>query len=240
MIRITDCEQGSPRWEAHRLGRPTGSQLNRVVTVAKCVPSTQQFNYACRLVAEALGETLNNPGSKEMQLGLALEDNARAAYEFETGNEVTQVAFIHNALGTWGFSPDGLVGDDGGVEIKVPSLHTHIGYILGNELPSEYRAQVWAPMLMGFEWWDFFSYSRYDSVPHFRVRVKADDPEFVKWRAAMDEHLPTFTGWVNDVRKIVGLDRLEIPNDLSKYDASSPRLDSEGITMFEGRPVAYF
>ena len=176
-----------------------------------------------------------------VQLGIQLEENARCSYEFDTDSEVEQVAFVHDESGKWGFSPDGLVGTDGGVEIKVPQLDTHLKYLDMAVIPVEYRAQVWAPLLMGWQWWDFYSYSRFESVPHFLIRAHAHDEDFIAWKAAMGEYFPQFLERLDAMRHSVGLGPLDHPTDkhLERYDGSTS-IDTTSVTMFEGHAVTYW
>jgi hypothetical protein len=94
-----------------------------------------------------------------MERGILLEPEARAAYEAESGLLVDTVGFIvHDELMT-GASPDGLIGEDGGIEIKCPGAAAHLDYLRG-EIPSDYKLQVIHSLwLTGRQWWDFASYS---------------------------------------------------------------------------------
>src|SRR5690606_12535880 len=110
------------------------------------------------------------------------------AYELEAGVEVQTVGLIITDDGLFGGSPDGLVGADGGVEIKCPGIHTHIGYLLDPAtLEAAYRGQVQALLwLTGREWWDLWAY--HPELPPVRVRVLPD----AAWRAAWEPALASF------------------------------------------------
>jgi hypothetical protein len=112
-------------------------------------------------------KTINSPW---VARGIALEAEAIACYEFITGKTVERVTFIE-AQG-YGVSPDGLVGDDGGLEIKVVKHNTQLQYIVERELPATYRLQVLGSLLVtGRAWWDFLSYS--PGMKPFIIRTQA-------------------------------------------------------------------
>lgn len=238
-------EQGSRRWEEARRGIPTVSQLGNVVTATTCKKSASWKTYLCKLVASALGDDGESYTNKAMQTGLALEGNARAAYEWDFDTEVEQVGVVYaNESRTLAASPDGLCGDDGGLEIKVPHLSTHLSYLLDDVLPSTYRAQVYGSLYVtGRDWWSFFSYSRFESVPHFHIRVASDDKSYIKWREAIDEHLPQFIEQLSALRDRVGLPPLgsdKTPALLERFAPQSPQYTSETIAIAEGMEVTYF
>ena len=116
--------------------------------------------------------------SKAMDIGTQYESEARIEYWQATGNEVEETGFVlHPSLDFAGSSPDGIIGTDGGLEIKVPLLHTHMGYIRSQEIPDEYVKQMQFNMLCcERSWWDFCSYCPpevYPEVPErFRLYVQ--------------------------------------------------------------------
>jgi len=173
MIRH-DVEQGTEEWHALRLGIPTASEFAKVIT-STGKASTQMGAYANRLVAEWL---TGLPGGMEpngwMQRGTELEPEARAAYEFETGEDVGQVGFLTSDDGWIGCSPDGLVGDKGLLELKCPSPGVHVEYLLNNKLPSDYVPQVQGQLMVAErEWCDFYAY--HPDMPPVRIRVERDE-----------------------------------------------------------------
>lgn len=110
-----------------------------------------------------------------MQRGTDLEPEARDLYVKETGNQVEETGFWqHPELDFVGASPDGLVGDDGLLEIKCPMLETHIGYIEDYIVPEDYRPQMALQMACtGRKWCDFVSY--YPGLPPFIIRYERDE-----------------------------------------------------------------
>lgn len=118
-------------------------------------------NYRAQLVVERLtGQPTESYTNVAMQWGIDNEPAARECYEFVTGRTVDQVGFIdHPVVANSGASPDGLVGDDGLVEIKCPNTATHIEYLLAGVVPSDYIKQMqWQMACTGRKWCDFVSY----------------------------------------------------------------------------------
>ena len=119
MITI-DCEQLSPEWYKLRAGVPSASNFDKLIT-AKGETSKQRIKYMYTLAGESItGEKEQTYQNATMQRGIELENEAREMYELITGQEVAQVGFCMNDNKEFGCSPDGLVGEDGLIEIKAP------------------------------------------------------------------------------------------------------------------------
>lgn len=189
-IYIYDLEQGSPEWQAVRLGIPTASCFDRIVTPAKGELSKQAGTYRNELLAEWLsgmpGDSFSNDWTER---GNELEAEARAYYAFHSDTEVSQVGFVYaDEARMVGCSPDGLVSDDGILEFKCPKPSTHIGYLLDGKLPTTYRAQVQGGLMVtGREWCDFCSYA--PGLPPLIVRVNRDADFIAKLRAALSSFI---------------------------------------------------
>lgn len=199
---LIDCEQGSPDWLAMRVGRVTGSRVCDVMaTLKKGGDSAARRNYKAEIVCEMLtGLTAEHFVTPAMQWGIENEVFARNAYELEHDATVEPVGFaIHPRMPRFGASPDGLVGDDGLIEIKCPNTATHIDYILGGEVPEAYQPQMLAEMACtGRAWCDFVSFdSRLPKrlklfVRRFNrdeARIAAMESEVAKFLAEVDETL---------------------------------------------------
>jgi len=156
---IVDCEQGTPEWFEARLGIPTASEFGKIITPAKLEPSKSADTYINKLVAEWLrGKADESFQSDWMKRGHEVEEEARDFYTFQTDVEVKQVGFCLADNRNYGCSPDGLM-EEGGLEIKCPSPGVHVGYLLADKVPTEYRLQILGSMLTtGRDWWDFLSY----------------------------------------------------------------------------------
>jgi putative phage-type endonuclease len=154
-------EQGSPEWFAQRLGKVTASRVADVIARTKTGYSTSRDNYMAQLVCERMTNTVAESYSNAaMQWGTETEPLARAAYEAHADVLVDEVAMItHPTIEAAGASPDGLVGDDGLVEIKCPNTATHIDTLLTQTVPGKYNTQMqWQMACTGRQWCDFVSF----------------------------------------------------------------------------------
>lgn len=186
-----DCEQGSEEWLAARLGIPTATGFENIVT-ATGKKSASYIKYMAELIEESIlggGDTFK---SGFMERGNQLEPQARAAYEFLTGNDVIQVGGVYlNENRDVMVSPDGLIPSlQKGLEIKCPKMSTHIRYLLEGGVPAEYVIQVQANLwVTGYETWDFVSYCPEYQKQTLYLFTAARDEKLMK---AFDEHIPQF------------------------------------------------
>jgi|SRR5579872_268050 len=166
----------TPEWIQARLGIPTASEFHRIVT-AKGKLSAQSVGYMHRLLAEwILGQPVENwqETSQWMQRGTDKEDEAIAAYEFQTDTETKPGGFITTDDGLVGCSPDRLVGEDGDLEIKAGLAQTQVGYLLSRQVDEEYRCQLQGRLwITGRKWVDLFAY--HPTLPHVLIRVPRDE-----------------------------------------------------------------
>ncbi len=169
-LQIIDCDQNSPEWIAARMGIPTASKFATVM--AKGEGKTRS-KYMRELAAEIYtGEPNVSFSNGHMERGHEMEDIARKEYAFITGNEPIEVGFIRNGLK--GSSPDSLIGDNGGLEIKTALPEIQIDRLERNRLPPEHVAQVQGNIWVSErEWWDFVSY--WPKLPALTVRVYRDE-----------------------------------------------------------------
>lgn len=145
-----------------RLGVVTASGFDKILTPATLKPSKSAGAYLARLVAETLiGSPVDETTSDWMDRGTEMEPRARGWYELVHDVAVERVGFVTRDDGRVGVSPDGLVGEDGGLELKVPNAATHVAYALApGTLSAEYRGQVQAALYVtGRKWWDIASYN---------------------------------------------------------------------------------
>ncbi len=176
-MRVFDCEQGSAEWFRARLGIPTASSFDKIVTPVTGKLSKSSVKYAYRLLAERL---LNAPmetieGQQWMERGKELEPLAANQYEFVNDAQLVRVGFITTDDGLIGASPDRLVkGKAVGVEIKCPAPHTHLGYLLDGH-PVEYRPQVQGQLFVAeLDRVDFYSY--HPRMPPCAISTPRDEP----------------------------------------------------------------
>ena len=173
-------EQGSPEWFAQRLGKVTASRVADVIAKTKTGYSTSRDNYMAQLVCERMTQTVAESFTNAaMQWGTETEPLARAAYEAYADVLVDEVPMIaHPTIEAAGASPDGLVGDDGLVEIKCPNTATHIDTLLSQTVPGKYNTQMqWQMACTGRQWCDFVSFDPRmgDGLQLFVKRVPRDN-----------------------------------------------------------------
>jgi hypothetical protein len=180
---ILDHEQGSPAWYDSRLGRPSASQFNKLITSAGKA-SSQADGYINELIAERLtGVRVPIYVTEHMERGIRLEPEAREHYEFITEQKVTEYGFILDDSEEFGCSPDGFVGNEGGLEVKCPTDSNLIGYHRNNKsFINKYKQQIMGCMMITERsWWSLMAYS--ETIPHLIVRVERDD-EYIEKLAA--------------------------------------------------------
>lgn len=179
-------KQGTDEWFTARLGKATASRIADILAKTKTGEPAARANYRAELVAERLtGKQQESFTTKQMQWGTDSEPLARAAYEAETGNLVTETGLVdHPSIDMAGASPDGLVGADGQIECKCPNTKTHIETLLANAVPSQYMPQIqWQLACTGRAWCDFVS---------FDPRMPIEQQLFIK-RVPRDEAYITET-----------------------------------------------
>lgn len=177
------AEQKTAEWRSERAGKFTGSRFVDVLARDKRNPEKKLkawHDIVWDIAVERLtGVPEEGPTGFALQWGTDVEPYAREAYEFATGNLVTESGFIvHPKYPFVGCSPDGLVATDGGLEMKCPkSSKVHLVRFLEG-MPEEYRPQVQGCMwVTGRAWWDFMSYDPRMPESHqvFLVKVERDD-----------------------------------------------------------------
>lgn len=158
---VLAAEQYTDDWYNARLGRVTASKIADVVARTKSGWGASRATYMADLIAERLtGTARESFTNAAMQWGTDTEPTARDDYAFVTDAEVTQVGFVcHPDIDMAGASPDGLVGDDGLLEIKCPNTATHIDTLLGAPIDGKYIKQTqWQMSCCERAWCDYVSY----------------------------------------------------------------------------------
>lgn len=197
----SNLEQGSDAWRAARLGHVSASSVSDVMSKGKTEGSESDTrkSYRMKIVAQRLtgdsGDTYTNAA---MEWGTEQEPFARMAYEAARNVMVDKTGFwLHPTIPWVGVSPDGLVGDDGLVEIKCPNTITHLEWVFAGKAPAKHMKQIQCQLwVMGRQWCDFVSYD--PRLPQrnrlFIVRVPRDEKmiaqmeaDVVKFLAEVDE-----------------------------------------------------
>jgi len=204
-MKVIDCEQGSEQWlDLHR-GRPTASVFKRIVTPKQWKYATGADSLINELIhSHYTGDLGSDILTPDMVNGVLREDEARRYYEFDKGEAVEQVGFCMTDDERFGASPDGFVGDDGGIELKNPKATTHLGWLREGGVPAEHLPQVHGCLwVTGRKWWDFMSYC----LPYPTILVRVEWDEKTK---LLGEHLEKFWEKYQAARDIVGK-KMEAP-----------------------------
>lgn len=184
------AEQGTAEWLHEKCGNVGASRIADVMEKIKSGEAAARRNYRAELICELLtGQSQDSYCSPEMQRGTELEPFARAAYEIRKGVMVDQTGFVmHPTVKRAGASPDGLVGEDGLLEIKCPKTATHIDYLLNGTVPSDYQPQMlWQMACTGRQWCDFLSYDPRlpEALQIFLVRLMRDNDRIAEMEKAV-------------------------------------------------------
>lgn len=207
MVREQVMEQGSQEWFNARLGKVTASRVADVMAKTKTGISASRANYLTELVVERLTNQKAESFTNEyMQHGIDTEPMARMAYEAAKSVLVTEMGFIdHPSIGNFGCSPDGLLEDDGLIEIKCMSSKNAVETLISKKVPTKYIIQMQTQMAVtGRKYCDFVSFDPRlpEDLQLFIVRVDRDD-EFI---AKIEEEVSTFLKEVDETLiKLKGL-----------------------------------
>jgi putative phage-type endonuclease len=172
--------QGTDEWKSERVGKVTASRLADLMARTKTGWSKSRDAYMSQLAIERITkQPYTFPTSSSMDWGTKTEPEARNEYRSICFDEVSETGFVpHPSINDAGASPDGLVGDHGLIEIKCPETHTHLGYILNDDVPEKYFTQMqWQMACTGRKWCDFVSYDPRspEGLKLFIKRVDRDD-----------------------------------------------------------------
>lgn len=174
---INDIAQGSEEWLQLRLGVATASNFDKIITSTGKESATLP-KYALELATQSLlSEPEPSYKNEAMQRGNDLEPVAREAYAKQNFQVVQEITMFKSDCGNFGYSPDGLLGDDGLLEIKCPLATTHTKYLLDNKMPTDYWQQVQGGLwVSGRRWCDFASFHpNFKEKQLFIVKVERDE-----------------------------------------------------------------
>jgi len=204
---IVDVIQGSEEWLRLRLGLVSASRFKDLMTEPKSkadkengVLSSAAKSYMMELIAEIITGKQNEIFGKALEWGSNNEKGAQIEYAFEKGVAVNEVGICITRDRQVGASPDGFVGDTGGIEIKCPyNSANHIATVASGEMPKEHIAQVQGNLLVnGREWFDFVSYDpRIDGKGRiFITRIERDEEYIEKLQAKL-------TAFITEMKRIL-------------------------------------
>ena len=185
---IHNIEQQSEAWHQIRCGKVTGTRFKALVAGESTATYKDLVtNIACEIITGKAEETYSNA---IMEHGLEMEPIARTEYERLFDTEVKTAGFIspdedHKYHDWIGISPDGLIPDEGILEIKCPLMRTHLEYIETNRLPSEYRYQVQGQLFVtGLKYCHFMSFV--EGMKPFIIPVYPDLELFKEFENRLD------------------------------------------------------
>lgn len=244
-MKIIHCTQGEGDWLQARTGRVTASEVGAALSTLvrngkegrkAGDSSAEREHYMAALVGEILtGSASEHYVSKDMDRGTQQEQFARAAYEARFEVMVDQVGFVlHPTIDRSGASPDGIIDINGGLEIKVPRIDTHVRYARAGVLPSEYEPQVmWNIACAEREWWDFISFCPEMPPRHqiFRKRVYRDDTRI----AQMVEGVLRFLSEADALIEELNLINPEIAEAAQEIEHPEDFLSEEELDAVFGR-----
>ena len=182
---VLDCVQGSPEWVDARLGIPTASRFDDILTPKTLKLAAARTKYMHELLAEWMtGAQLDQVETEWMQHGTFMEPQAVAWYELQRGIDTTAVGFVLRDDKLVGCSPDRLVGSDGGLEIKCRGAKAHVACLLGEDVAATTQVQggLW---LCERDWWDVLGY--HENMPPVLTRVGRDEKVIAALKAALDQ-----------------------------------------------------
>lgn len=192
-MKIHDVKQKSVEWMILRSGLPTASEFDALLTpLFKVKTGEGPKTYLHKKLAEWWqGGPLLGFNVFDMDQGQMLEEQAVPWYELEFNTKIDRVGFCTTDDGRVGCSPDGLLGDDSGIEIKCPAVHTHVGYLLAGVIPPDYAAQVHGCMYVtGRKSWKFLSHRRH--FPPLVLEIPRDEEIQEKINEAIQTFLEQF------------------------------------------------
>ncbi len=206
-----DIDQNSLDWLVLRSGKITASEADNIISPTfKRRTGEMVEGYLAAKAAEIwLGGPLPGFGTSiDMDAGKILENEAIPFLRFERDMPVERVGFIEGDMPAVGCSPDSVVfktdeAIDYGAEIKCPGAKNHVRYLLGKEVPADYRVQVAFSMYVtGADRWFFVSYHRH--FPALVVEVKRDAAQITEIYFALEAFLPRLEEAVKRIEELNG------------------------------------
>lgn len=200
-------EQRTDEWFAARLGKVTASRVADLMATTKSGYAASRENLMAQLIVEQLtGQKQESYSNAAMQWGTEQEPFARAVYEIASGKMVDECGFVpHPTIEGCGASPDGLVGDDGLVEIKCPNTAGMIETLLTQAVPGKYNAQMQMQMACtGRQWCDYVVYDpRMPINGQLFIKRVSRDPVFIqKMETEIVKFLAELNGKVNQLKEL--------------------------------------
>jgi hypothetical protein len=192
--------QNSPEWYKLRIGVLTASTFSKFLTPTG-KPSKQAVDIENQIVAEILTGEADEPffTSYAVERGSRLEPEARKMYEMLKGVTVQRAGFITTDNGRIGGSADGLVGDDGGLEIKCLYGKNHVGSLFERTISDDHKPQVQGLLMISDrKWWDTMSY--HPKMPPSIIRTERDEEYIIRLRTILDQSVVNIDEKIKKIR----------------------------------------
>ena len=215
MLIHKDIDQGTDEWFELRAGKLTASRFKDVLAGGKGLTrKAYMYSILAELLTDEITQSYTNAA---MEWGTQTEPQACAMYEFDSGNKVEHVAFIEHSEYI-GASPDGLINDNGMLEIKCPNTVTQLQRYIDGAFPVMYKPQVQGQLWVAQrEWCDFVSFDPRvkGQSSYMCVRVERDD----KYIKTLEEKCNVFIAEMLELKEILKGD--EIPG----FEGTLEKLD---------------
>jgi hypothetical protein len=192
-MKIISCRQGTPEWLSIRLGKVTASEIDALVSPEGKIRTGQgpQTYLYKKLSEKLLGFAPDQGSTFAMNQGSLLENECLPWFEFEFNTPIQRVGFCTSDDGRIGFSPDGLIGGDSGIEAKCFQPPHSLQTLLDGVVPKENIVQIQMSLMISErKSWKFVSYSR--QWPALVLTVERDEKIIAAIRSALDQFLERF------------------------------------------------
>ncbi|MDE2103564.1 MAG: YqaJ viral recombinase family protein [Patescibacteria group bacterium] len=203
IIPADAAPQGGAEWKALRVGKVTASRFADAVAGGD---GKVRSKYLRELAGEVMtGEPAETFFNRAMERGKDMEGSLRATFEIETGLQVEQVSFVkrQRPYGVIGASPDGLVGEDAGLEIKKAEPHVLIDILRAGRVPPEYVPQLQGNMLVTDRPWWWLAIG-FPGMPMFKRKVPRDSAYCARLEVGLEtfqRDLDEMVAWLRNYGK---------------------------------------
>ena len=199
---VVGAQQGSAAWLTMKLGVVSGSNASKVVAKKD---SETRLTYLCDLVAEICTGVIEEQNFKQMEWGKAHEDAARSHYEFSTDQKIQEVLFVFkDSSFREGCSPDGLLSNGRGAEIKCPwDSANYVKFLVADKIKTEWQWQNQFNMrITDATHWDFVQYDpRMKKQPMKILTIERDEEK----QRILDEAVPEFIADMDKLLAKIGI-----------------------------------
>jgi hypothetical protein len=207
-MKATPCDTGSIEWANMHVGKISAGEFDNLVTpLIKERTGKTPETFLYRKAAEVfrgmpmVSLSASSASSWQMDQGIILEEEVIPWYSLTHSQKVVTHLFCETDDGLSGCTPDGLIGEAGGLEIKCPEPHTHCKYLVEGGVPDDYLPQImFCLYVTGRPWWKFISYRR--KFPKLIVEVQRDEEIMEKIDSVVKSFHKKLTATVEKLRSL--------------------------------------